>query len=315
MTTMTLGARALGLLLLLAGGGASLALVASRELVRDPGFLHGFQILAPAPGKAVPTGVLAGWEAGPPRWKLAQWSSRFPLSTNAVEASPQSLIYSNAAKVVMLRRGPHAGGAELVLSVMGSVEYGTRARQAGEPWVHLLIEQSFTNRPSLTQLERVDLQLEARLLQNRKVDAPDYHPSRHAAQFLMYLTVQNLNRQSPGYGKYLWFGVPLYDDRERMPRGHQAPDTGTGMFIFNPPASAYARQSLHDGQWVKFSANLLPLMLEGLKTAWQRGFLSESQNLDDYHLSSMNLGWEVPGIFDVSAAVRGLSVEAVLRSP
>ncbi|WCJ59307.1 hypothetical protein NXS98_16545 [Fontisphaera persica] len=297
---------------------ASLAtsLAATRELVQDPNFLHGFHLLAPAPGKAVITGVLPGWEPGPPRWKLAQWSSRFPLTTNPILHEPRLLIFSNAAKTVTLRRLPPSSGTELQLSLSASLEYAGKARQPGQPWVHLLIEQSFTNPPPLTQLERAELSFAARLLLCRKVDTPDYHPSRHAAQFLMYFTVQNLNRQSPGYGQYLWFGVPIYDDRERFPRGHQAPDTGgTRMFIYNPPTTAYTRHSLHDGQWVQFTADLLPLILEGLKTAWQRGFLTESQNLADYHLSGMNLGWEVPGMFDVSAALRALSLQVTPRHP
>ncbi|MCX8155271.1 MAG: hypothetical protein N3J91_02260 [Verrucomicrobiae bacterium] len=300
---------------MLLGGGSGLW-PATRELVQDPGFTHGFQLLAPEPGRAVSAGILPGWEAGPPRWKLAQWSSRFPLSTNAVVQHPQWLVYSNAAKSVRVARLPGGQTTELALSVIASVEYAGRARRADEPWVHLLLEQSFTNPPALSGLERLDLSFEARLLHCRKVETPNYHPSRHAAQFLMYFTVQNLNRQSEGYGKYLWFGVPLFDDRERMPGGHQAPDTGgTRMFIYNPPLSAYTRHSLQDGQWIKLSADLLPLMQEGLKTAWQRGFLRESQNLADYHITGMNVGWEVPGVFDVGAALRGLSLQAVLCGP
>jgi hypothetical protein len=38
---------------------------------------------------------------------------------------------------------------------------------------------------------------------------PDAKLPGQAAQFLAYLTVQNLNRQSPGYGDYLWFGVQM----------------------------------------------------------------------------------------------------------
>jgi hypothetical protein len=129
----------------------------------------------------------------------------------------------------------------------------------------------------------------------------------------MYFTVQNLNRQSAGYGKYLWFGVPMYDDRERWPKKYQAPDTGTGMFIFTPAAAAFARKSLQEGEWVRFNADLLPLMREGLQTAWEHGFLTESKDWADYHISGMNWGWEAPGIFDVSAALRGLSVRVTPR--
>jgi len=287
---------------------------APREMVQDPHFEHGFQLLAPAPGRAVVTGVLAGWKSGPPRWKLAQWSSRHPLATNAAQATGEILVYSNAAKSVVLHRRAKTGEVELMLAVAGSVEYDGKARRANEAWVHLLAEQTFTNPPALVEVERLELVFEARLLYSRKVTTPDYNPSLHAAQFLMYFTVQNLNRQSSGYGKYLWFGVPIYDDRELHPKGHQAPDTGTGMFIYNPPAAAYTQGTLHEGGWVKFEADILPLMCEGLRAAWKRGFLTESTNFSDYRITGMNVGWEVPGIFDVSAVLRGLSLKAGLKA-
>jgi hypothetical protein len=51
---------------------------------------------------------------------------------------------------------------------------------------------------------------------------------------------------------------------------------------------------------------------EALETAWQRGFLTESKNLADYRISGMNIGWEVPGIFDVEMQLRKLSLKATV---
>jgi hypothetical protein len=189
------------------------------------------------------------------------------------------------------------------------VEYVAHARRANEPWVHLLIQQSFTNPPAMDQLGRAQLHLEARLMHARKISTPDYTPNLHAAQFLMYFTVQNMNRKSTGYGRLLWFGVPIYDDRSRFARGHEAKDPGTGMFIYSLPGETFARRSTHDGGWVVFDLDLLPLMKQGLETAWRNNFLTESKDIADYRLSGMNLGWEVPGTFDVTAAVRKLSLK------
>ena len=57
------------------------------------------------------------------------------------------------------------------------------------------------------------------------------------------------------------------------------------------------------------SAPLLPLLAQGLRTAWQRGYLKDSQSLADYRIAGINLGWEVPGIFDVAMRVRNLSLQ------
>ena len=54
------------------------------------------------------------------------------------------------------------------------------------------------------------------------------------------------------------------------------------------------------------------MIREALETAWARGFLTESRALADYRITSLNLGWEVPGIFDVAMQVRGLSLKVRL---
>ena len=42
----------------------------------------------------------------------------------------------------------------------------------------------------------------------------------------------------------------------------------------------------------------------------KRGFLEDSNDLADYHISGMNIGWEVPGLFDIEMQVRNLSLKA-----
>lgn len=285
---------------------------AGTEMVRDPHFQTGFEVCAPAPGRKVVIGKLVRAGATePPVWTLAQWSSRFPLGTpTATVAAGGAARFANQAKEVIVAPAGHEA-ADLVLSVNGSAEYGTRARRQGEPWVHLLVEQSFNCPLTLHQMSAVPVRLEARLRSARKVDTADYTPQLHAAQFLMYLTVQNLSRESAGYGDYYWFGIPIYDDRwPKQPRAAHG-DKGTGKLIYTPGSARFSSESTHGGTWVTFAADVLPDLLDGLRLAWQRGFLPDSQNLADYRLGGMNLGWEVPGIFDVSCQVRGLSVRVV----
>ena len=40
-----------------------------------------------------------------------------------------------------------------------------------------------------------------------------------------------------------------------------------------------------------------------------RGFLKDSNNLSDYTIGGMNMGWELPGTFDVAMQVRNLSLK------
>ena len=288
----------------------SSVVAAERELIRDPGFRHGFRLIEPTPGKRVPYGVMPGVDASqPPVWDLDQWSSKFPIAASLrPSAAGDFLCYSNTAKTVTF--GKRGSAADLAFGVVASVEYAGKARKGGEPWVHLLAEQPIETPAALSDMSAARLHVEARLKQSKKLETPDYTPSLHAAQFQIFFSVQNLNRQSPGYGKYLWFGIPIYDDRARFPAAFKAQDFGgTSMFIFTLAGDVYTSQSAHDREWVTIDKDLLPLMREGLETAWQRGFLNESHAWADYCIAGMNLGWEVPGVFDVELQLRNLSLK------
>jgi hypothetical protein len=132
----------------------------------------------------------------------------------------------------------------------------------------------------------------------------------HAAQFQVFFTVQNRNRQSPGHGDLLWFGIPVYDNRHRHPLEHKSKDFGgTGKFIFTPEGRTFMTGSAHDGGWITIDADVLPLMREAVETAWARGFLSGSKQPGDYAIGGMNMGWELPGTFDVELEIRNLSLK------
>ena len=281
------------------------------ELIRDPHFQHGFVLLAPEPGKRVPYGALAGFsKEEEPIWRLAQWSSKSPLESGPPQRLANGAIrFSNQAKSVTLGK-PGSKDADISLAVHGGVEYGKRARKSGEPWVHLLLQQEIEHPPALTEIQSVQFHIEVRLKSSQKVDTSDYSPGLHAAQFQVFFSVQNRNRQSAGYGEYLWFGIPLYDDRHEFPLAHKTKDTGgTNMFIFTPAGETYTSQSAHAKEWITVEKDVLPLMREGLQLAWTRGFLQDSQSLADYRIAGMNIGWEVPGIFDVELQVRHLSLK------
>jgi hypothetical protein len=174
----------------------------------------------------------------------------------------------------------------------------------------LLVEQEFASPAALSQLTTATLHIEARLLRSRTLHQGDYSPDVHAAQFQIFFTVQNRNKQSKGYGDLLWFGIPIYDNRDRFPKEFKAQDFGgTAKFIFTPSGKTFTTNSSHDGDWVVIDKDLLPLVREALETAWSRGFLKESKAIEDYYIGGMNMGWELPGTFDAEMRVRNLSLK------
>ncbi len=288
-----------------------------RELLVDPSFQRGFRLCEPTPGKRVPYGELRGFEPGAPAWDLDQWSSRIRLEPDLTANSPGIRRWENGAKSVVLGHRipslPAADVADVALGVKASVEYAGHARKADQPWVHLLLEQAIAGAPSIAELRRARFRIEARLQSSKLHRTDDYSPDRHAAQFQVFLALQNTRETSPGKGRLVWFGIPLYDDRHRVPPEHKTRDTGgTDMFIFTPRGDVYAPKSAHDGDWIAVDHDLVPLLRESLTEAWSKGFLMESRNLADYRITSINLGWEVPGIFDVAMQVRGLSLTVAM---
>ncbi len=288
----------------------------TRELIRDPHFQNGFLLLDPKPGKRVVYGEAADAAASAkPVWDLAQWSSKFPLDAARTKRLPDGVLsFTNAAKRVGVG-APGSTAADLALGVNASVEYDGRARKSpSEPWVHLLVQQDFEQPPSLAELSSCRFHVEALLKHSKLNRTADYTPDRHAAQFLIYLTVANRNPQSPGHGNYYWFGIPLYDDRSRIVPAHRAQDFGdTKMFIYTPASEVFATESTHDGRWVTFAKDLLPLLREGLEAGWAHGFMAGSRDVADYRLTGIFIGWEVPGVFDVELQIRNLRLATLLK--
>lgn len=284
-----------------------------RELIRDRHFHRGFFLLEPKPGQRVVYGRMEGLRPRTrhePVWDLAQWSSRCPLQPQSARRRDDGAIeLANEAKSVVIGQ-PKSEAADLTLGVNASVEYGNKARRKEDPWVHLLVQQTLPRPPSVERLSSVSFQVAARLRKSRQVKTDDYSPDVHAAQMQMFLSIQNRNARSAGHGEYLWFGLPFYDNRHRMPPAYKAQDFGdTKMFIYTCAAEDLTKESTHDGGWVTMEKDLLPLIHEGMDTAWSRGFLDGSKQLADYAIAGVFLGWEVPGIFDVEMQLRDLSLQ------
>lgn len=309
---------AAGFLSLVAGlalpGHVTPAAAADIQLIRDRHFRRGFTVSAPAPGRHVLAGVFRTDPHGAdPVWRVTQWSSRFPLTDFSAQPDPDgSFTMANAAKSVRAAR-PGRPGADLSLAVNGWLEYGRRARLPQEPWVHLLVDQEFEREAWLPELSGLRLRLEVRVSRCDRDPSAAYAPGIHAAQVPLFISVQNRNPASPGFGDYYHFGIPLFDSREAMPAAFVAGDPGTGKLMYCPAAAAWSTASTHGGEWVTFEGDLLPEMLTGLQAAWERGFLKGSRDPADYRPAGLSVGWEVPGVFDVAVQIRGLSLRATTR--
>ena len=200
----------------------------SIELIGDPHGERGVKLKSVNPGpsgySARQEGILRRGEPGPPPiWRLMQaYSKQSIAAVEPVTLAAGQKRWTNAYKEFTLGNG--TPDADFILAVNSIEEYGNQYRSANAPWPHLLLEQDICAPgghlseagPSLADCQAMTLRVSVQLRYASNLHERDrgYSEGKHAAQFQLYFTLQNLNRQSPGYGEeYVWFGVPFYDDR------------------------------------------------------------------------------------------------------
>lgn len=143
-----------------------------------------------------------------------------------------------------------------------------------------------------------------------------FDPKLHSTQFTIYLTIQNMNKNSDKYGDFIWFGLPLYDYRYDVIKEYAAQDLGkedaTKKFIFSTESKSLYDGIAKDGQWINVSKDILGIIQRALSLAHQRGFLKGSE-YNDMYVTTTNIGWETPGTFDCAIQYKNLKLVATLK--
>jgi hypothetical protein len=138
----------------------------------------------------------------------------------------------------------------------------------------------------------------------------EYNESLHTAQITLYFSVANINRDSPYYLDYLWFGVPVYDYRIRDLQLSYMEDShiegATQKFIYVPTANNFFKGSMHDKEWISIiNIDILPYIRDAFNKAQELGYLLTTK-YEDLALTSTNFGWEIPGTFDAMYEFKNL---------
>jgi len=283
------------------------------SILGDPFFEEGLVLKraeGPSPGTIYPFG-----DGGSATiWEMAEWASKHELSEADRTEAGNRIVYANEGKTLSFER--LTGSTQINMDVFTSTEYEA-PRQQNQAWPHLLIEQKFPQQPYLKDLEGLILRFTGRLTQaEMKMAESDFNPGLHTAQFQLFITVQDLNPSSAHYGDYLWFGIPFYDYRNEIISVYAAQDVGkgdaTGKFIYSAGSADFMEGTFHSGDWIRVEKDIRPLIVNALDLAKQRGYLTGSF-FEDFRLSGMNLGWEVPGTFDVGFEFKDFDLQAVTK--
>lgn len=286
------------------------------SLVADSTFGNGIILRGTNSGNPVTSDTFKPFSdaLGPACWMLSEWGSSHPLRTTVATGNDTSVSYSNEGKKITFSRSENGTGIEM--EIFTSREFHA-ARKSGEDWPHLLLEQELRPQLRVDSITSLMLNLNAQLMYcNNRMKSQEFDPKIHTAQFSLYLAVNNRNRNSPGYGDYVWFGVPLYDYRYKHINLYKAKDVGkadaTGRFIYSIAGRSAYQGSFHDQNWKHIAKDLYPEIRKAFETAKHNGYLTAS-SWEDMYITGMNIGWEVPGTFDAGLQLEGLSLVATVK--
>jgi hypothetical protein len=286
------------------------------EVFRDQSFSRGFG-LSPLDPKIVHQGggfektnvdtLYFGKEKQTPIWQLAQWYSKHNLAhVNPETGNDGSITFKNEGKRLIR----YTNGS-LMLELTTSKEYD-HPRKNGEPWPHILIEQKFGDEsPIVGETTKILFSMEIKLVKcENKMSEQTFNEKLHTAQSPFYFILENCNKDSKEYGKYIWFGIPSFDYRYKSTGNEEKVswDIGTNTYIYNVPENTlWGDVSFQDGNWHKANADILPLIRKALKTMQSKGVFTTT-TLNDLMITGMNFGWEIPGTFDAAVCVKNFSL-------
>lgn len=256
-----------------------------------------------------------------PLWMMSQWNSKYDLSVEldsgrSVEKKEGSFyIYEDPSKTI--RVDPTVGTIDL--NYRSSVDYSEGPRTEYQPWSHMLIEQNFENPVMISDLSKLYVETDFTITQmDRKMSNAEYDPNVHAAQLLWYITLTNMSEEHGIRGDYIWFGVPLYDNRGISKSDTISYDAGTDRYIYAfSPVNYYSEDAIESQDLrtiyirtkkaIAFKYDIYSLFEKAFRKVQKKGGLKGAR-FEDMAVTYMNLGWELPGTFDVDVTFRKIDI-------
>jgi len=297
------------------------------SLLKDPNYSRGFGVrgLGLTPDDL---GVKKEFHFGqdlPPVWQIAQWAARYDLANDE-----QGSVFEVSPGVFKMQTKTNTLIADTVnrsLSFKCYAEYCyDKPRKKNDPWQHLLVENSFAQIDDgapltrITKLDSLTISGSIQLLEFEDHMGDLFDSETHAAQFLLYLTIHNVEKNSSGFGEMIWFGIPFFDNRFKILEPSAMFDKGTSCLMVSIGSKAVFLDSgefFRNGKIIagenspvhEFEVNALDLIKSAYETARLEGYFLNTQ-LQDLAVTGMNMGWEMPGTYNVAMRVNSFDVIA-----
>lgn len=296
------------------------------ELLEDPTFATGFNLLGISPvedGRTIykhldynQTAEIADRNV----WFMAQWWTPYDVTNASYRLDGSKHIYETESRTIAV--DPSDGGY-LRIDLNSKKEYGDTDRVGGQSWTHALIEQNFNESVGMSELESLVVTLDVTIhYVNNLHTNNSYTPDLHAAQFLWYLTLQNIVDEDSDpdevgqRGDYLWFGIPIYDNRTDFVAASAHVDQGaagtTNKLIYSMSSRNYFSEKIQFEKAYHIEVDVLPYLKEAFIYAISNNALVNAQ-FENMQIGYMNLGWELPGSFEVGSTIQNISIMATKK--
>ena len=257
-----------------------------------------------------------------PWWVGAQNFSRFEIiGTSPTNLGDGLFGYRNEGKLLGVYTDTD-GSTAMRMEVYADTEFVQGEERIN--WPHLLIGAEF-NQTVKTKIANYDslvysMGVKINSCENM-MSAEEYDDSKHCAQTTAYFTLQNLDRDSKGYGEFIWFGIPIFDNRSDFPGSMCIIDgdpnadsdrgaTGAVIYVIGGEdmlEEIYGGVNPKDGKWATASIDILPYAKAALQMAHTKGLMTNTK-WEQLCVGSFNLGWEVTGVFRCSMDVKNISL-------
>ncbi len=291
-------------------------------LFADPFLKNGISVLKPDGSVA---GTISGVNAnGGASWVFPQWGSKYDIYDYA-----ERNYYNGGDAFTYISEGQTVNGVNIPAKILtvdstdgsiymelnAQVEYD-HPRQDGESWPHTLLSQDFgTNLVHVSELEDLVMNMSYEITKFEDCMGSSADSNKHCAQLVWYITLQNRTDGHADYGKYVWFGITLWDNRisGAASNGFAAEDAGkddaTHAFIYQPSSAIVHTNgkcpTVNEYKTVDF--HLLDAAREAFNTAKDRGYLGDTQ-WEDLYIGGMNFGFEVTGTYNVAVQIDSVGV-------
>lgn len=244
-------------------------------------------------------------------WRIGQWGSNHNLINAVHTVVGNTDEYYDGAKKLVIKNANNG----FILDVDGSKDIeGDRVE--GQEWLHFILEvMPFPTQVKMKDINFLEYYLEFKLTKEVN-NLENFNPNLHTALFIWYITLNDLDPESPTYGDYFWFGLPIYDYRHDYSPYFAQQDSGkedrTDKFIVNLAGDTFLNSivSLNVQQYMQFDA--YQSLKDSYDLAVERGFLKNTK-FENMSIASMYIGWELPGNFDVAMDVNAISIKAGKR--